>query len=187
MRPIRVPPTRADRTIAAAIADHVGPADEKAARALTWGADEHILVAAASAFWLLTAKSSQARQTSKHLLAVSVVTAVLPHLIKHAVNQRRPDRLTAIGHLHGVAFSGRADDAFPSGHAMHMGALASAASAFPRPYRELGWSAAVGLSLTRIVVLAHWTSDVVAGFAGGFVVERLLRVWTGYPGHQHKR
>jgi undecaprenyl-diphosphatase len=40
---------------------------------------------------------------------------------------------------------------------------------------------AVGNSLTRILVLAHWASDVVAGFALGAVLERLLRPWTGYP------
>jgi membrane-associated phospholipid phosphatase len=40
---------------------------------------------------------------------------------------------------------------------------------------------AVGLSLTRVIVLAHWASDVVAGFALGAVLERLLRLWTGYP------
>jgi undecaprenyl-diphosphatase len=39
---------------------------------------------------------------------------------------------------------------------------------------------AIGLSLTRIVVLAHWASDVVAGFALGAFMERLLRFWTGY-------
>jgi membrane-associated phospholipid phosphatase len=31
------------------------------------------------------------------------------------------------------------------------------------------------------VVLAHWASDVVAGFALGAILERLLRLWTGYP------
>jgi undecaprenyl-diphosphatase len=40
---------------------------------------------------------------------------------------------------------------------------------------------AVGLSLTRIVVLAHWASDVVAGFVLGAIIEQLLRSWTGYP------
>jgi membrane-associated phospholipid phosphatase len=30
-------------------------------------------------------------------------------------------------------------------------------------------------------VLAHWASDVVAGFALGAIIERLLRLWTGYP------
>jgi hypothetical protein len=39
----------------------------------------------------------------------------------------------------------------------------------------------VGLSLTRVVVLEHWASDVVAGFALGAALERLLRLWTGYP------
>jgi membrane-associated phospholipid phosphatase len=31
------------------------------------------------------------------------------------------------------------------------------------------------------MVLAHWASDVVAGFALGAILERLLRLWTGYP------
>jgi undecaprenyl-diphosphatase len=31
------------------------------------------------------------------------------------------------------------------------------------------------------VVLAHWASDVVTGFALGAVLERGLRLWTGYP------
>jgi undecaprenyl-diphosphatase len=46
---------------------------------------------------------------------------------------------------------------------------------------------AVGLSLTRIVVLAHWASDVVAGFALGAVLERILRPWTGYPHEASKK
>ena len=33
----------------------------------------------------------------------------------------------------------------------------------------------------RVVVLAHWASDVVAGFALGAMLERFLRLWTGYP------
>ncbi|WP_349629138.1 phosphatase PAP2 family protein [Bradyrhizobium sp. USDA 3458] len=39
---------------------------------------------------------------------------------------------------------------------------------------------AVGLSLTRIAILAHWASDVVAGFALGAILERVLRLWTDY-------
>jgi membrane-associated phospholipid phosphatase len=41
---------------------------------------------------------------------------------------------------------------------------------------------AVGLSLMRVAVLAHWASDVVAGFVLGAVLERALRLWTGYRG-----
>jgi len=181
MRPITVPPTLVDREVAATAVRHAHAASEQMAEALTWGADEHILIAAAAAFWLLSRNGSpQTRIVGTHFLATSVVTAIVPHALKHVFNQRRPDRLTVVGHLHGVPISGRPDDAFPSGHATHMGALASAASSFDRPYRELTWTAAVGISLTRIYVLAHWTSDVVAGFAGGYLIDRLLRRWTGY-------
>jgi len=37
------------------------------------------------------------------------------------------------------------------------------------------------LSLTRIALLAHWASDVIAGFALGAAVERLLRPRTLRP------
>ena len=65
--------------------------------------------------------------------------------------------------------------------ALHMGALASAAGTSPPLLRRLIRTLAVGLSLTRVIVLAHWASDVVAGFALGAVMERLVRLWTGYP------
>jgi undecaprenyl-diphosphatase len=79
-----------------------------------------------------------------------------------------------------VPFSGKPLDAFPSGHAIHVGALASAATVLPPAKRNLVWSIGTGLVLTRIVLLAHWTSDVIAGLAIGAVVERLLRRWTGF-------
>ena len=84
------------------------------------------------------------------------------------------------GHLHGVPISGKPLDAFPSGHAIHVGALASAATVLPPAKRNMAWSIGAGLVLTRIVLLAHWTSDVAAGLAIGAAVERLLRRWTGF-------
>jgi undecaprenyl-diphosphatase len=86
-----------------------------------------------------------------------------------------------VGHVHGISFSGKREDAFPSGHALHMGALASAAGTLPAGPRRTIRGLAVTLSLTRVVILAHWASDVVAGFALGAILERLLRLWTGYP------
>jgi undecaprenyl-diphosphatase len=86
-----------------------------------------------------------------------------------------------IGHVHGISFSGKRDDAFPSSHALHMGALASAAGALPVGPRRAIRALAVSLSLTRVAVLAHWASDVAAGFALGAVLERLVRLWTCYP------
>src|SRR5437868_11596054 len=103
MRPVTVTPATYDREIASAVAQHTNSAFEQAAQALTWGADEHILIAAAVAFWLLSrGGSEQTRTAGTHLLATSVVTGILPHALKHVFTQRRPDRLTAIGHLHAV-------------------------------------------------------------------------------------
>jgi undecaprenyl-diphosphatase len=58
--------------------------------------------------------------------------------------------------------------------------LASAASTLPRRQRDVVWLVGAGLVATRVLLLAHWTSDVVAGLAIGVAMERLLRRWTGY-------
>jgi len=70
-------------------------------------------------------------------------------------------------------------------------ALASAAGLLPTGPRRLVRSFAVALSLTRLALLAHWASDVLAGFALGVVVERLFRPLTltkwrhrGHPASQ---
>jgi undecaprenyl-diphosphatase len=100
--------------------------------------------------------------------------------MKMVFDQRRPDRLTIRGHWRGVPLSGNSMDAFPSGHALHLGALASAASRLPRTWRNLVWLVSAGLVATRVILLAHWTSDVIAGLAIGSITERLLRRLTGY-------
>jgi membrane-associated phospholipid phosphatase len=180
--PITVRPARADTEIANAIARNTEPAPEAIARALTWGADEKVLLALAAMGWLVSrGRSEPLRRAGNHALLVTVMASLLPHALKRVFNQTRPDRMTVVGHVHGVAFSGKREDAFPSGHALHMGALASAAGPLPTRSRLAIQALAVGLSLTRIAVLAHWTSDVVAGFALGAALERLLRLWTGYP------
>jgi membrane-associated phospholipid phosphatase len=111
-----------------------------------------------------------------HVLAISVTTAILPHILKSVFDQVRPDRLTIQGHRHGIPISGR-PHTFPSGHAVHMGALASAAALLPPARRRSVRFIALVLSLTRVVLLVHWASDVVAGFTLGALVERVLRPW----------
>jgi hypothetical protein len=132
--------------------------------------------------WLASrGRSDVLRRAGNHALFVTIAASLLPHGLKAVFDQTRPDRRTVVGHLHGVSFSGKRNDAFPSGHALHMGALASAAGTLPALPRRAIQTVAVGLSLTRILVLAHWASDVVAGFALGALLERLLRLRTGYP------
>jgi membrane-associated phospholipid phosphatase len=179
---VSVKPTKPDVLIARTVARKTNHRAEMVSRGLTWGADEKVLLMLAVAGWLATRGSSeQMQRAGNHALLVTVAASLIPHGLKAVFDQTRPDRKTVLGHVHGVSFSGKRKDAFPSGHALHMGALASAAGTFPPLPRRLIRTLAVGLSLTRIVVLAHWASDVVAGFALGAIIERLLRLWTGYP------
>jgi undecaprenyl-diphosphatase len=180
--PMTVRPTGQDVAVARAIARHTAPVPEAMARAVTWGADEHLLLALAAAGWLASRGRNEAmRRAGNHALLVTVAATLLPHGLKVLFNQVRPDRRTVLGHLHGVSLSGKREDAFPSGHAVHMGALASAAGMLPAGSRATVRALAIGVSLTRVAVLAHWMSDVAVGFALGVGLERLLRWWTGYP------
>jgi membrane-associated phospholipid phosphatase len=173
--PIQVSPTRYDIEVANFIAKHAEPAPEFVARSATYGADEKLLIALAGALWIYSREQKPSlRLTANHILAVTLASALLPHLLKRTFNQTRPDRYYLSAHRRGVPISGNAEDAFPSGHAVHMGALASAATALPPKYRDIAWTATLTLALSRIVILAHWTSDVVVGFAIGATIERLI-------------
>jgi membrane-associated phospholipid phosphatase len=177
---ITIRPTAADVAIANFIATHTNPPAEEAAGVLTWGADERILCGLTAAWWLYTRNQNRPTRQADHILLTTFVASALPHLLKILFDQARPDRLTVRGHWRGVPLSGRRFDAFPSGHAVHVGALASAASGLPRRQRNIAWFVGAGLVATRIVLLAHWTSDVLAGLAIGALTERALRKFTGY-------
>jgi membrane-associated phospholipid phosphatase len=180
--PITVRPTNADVGIARTVARNTAPAPEQIARALTWGADEKVLLILAVAGWLASrGRGGSLERAGNHALLVTAAASLMPHGMKVLFDQTRPDRRTVIGHVHGISFSGEREDAFPSGHALHMGALASAVGTLPSRPRRMIRALALGLSLTRVVVLAHWVSDVVAGFALGAALERAFRLWTGYP------
>ena len=181
MAPLIVNPTRTDEIIARAIARDTNDPAEIVSQTLTWGADEKLLLLLAATGWIASrGRSERIRRAGNHALLVTVTASLLPHVLKLLFNQTRPDRWTVLGHLHGVPFSGKAEDAFPSGHALHMGALASAAGTLPSTPRRAVRTLAIGLSVTRVLVLVHWVSDVLAGFVLGAVLERLLRFWTGY-------
>jgi hypothetical protein len=143
------------------------------------GADEHILCALAAGWWLCCrGKDADYRRASDHVLLTTLVSSALPHLLKVVFDQERPDRRTIRGHWRGIPFSGKRLDAFPSGHAVHIGALASVASRLPAKQRNVILSLGAGLALTRIVLLAHWA--IAVGLAVGVLTERLLRKLTGY-------
>jgi hypothetical protein len=110
---VTIKPTRIDTAIAYAIAAHTDEGVENAAEALTWGADEHVLLALAAVGWLyVQLRKPQQAPLANHILTVSLVTAVLPHILKSAFDQTRPDRTGSQLSAIGMAFP------FPGGPAM---------------------------------------------------------------------
>jgi undecaprenyl-diphosphatase len=181
--PVTVRPTKADIEIARAIARRTSRAPEEVSQGVTWGADEHVLIALAVGWWIWARVHSPRQQrAANHVLLTLAAASAAPHVLKRAFDQVRPDRKTVIGHLHGVPLSGNAYDAFPSGHAMHVGAVASAATQLPPAQRNVVWAIGAALVTTRVVLLAHWASDVLVGLALGAVFERAMRFLTGYAG-----
>jgi undecaprenyl-diphosphatase len=180
MAPWHLGTTKLDRRVAKAIARNASPAIEVPSRLVTWVADEHLLLAITAGLWLAArAGDDRERQQTDHLLLSVVATAILPHLLKRLIDQERPDRRVVHGRRHGIPRSGKPYDAFPSGHAMHVGAVASAVSwAFPKS-APIAWALGGLVAATRIVLLAHWMTDVLAGLTIGALVERCLRPLSG--------
>jgi membrane-associated phospholipid phosphatase len=179
--PITVRPSKADIIVARAVSRNTSRPTERAASIATWAADEHVVCGLALGWWLWSrSKPRSERLASEHLLATAVAAFLVPNLLKSMFNQERPDRLTIAGHLRGVPFSGKEKDAVPSGHAVQVGAMLSAASRLPDRQRQMVRAFGVALVSTRVLLLAHWVSDVAAGLLIGAALERLMRFATGY-------
>jgi membrane-associated phospholipid phosphatase len=171
---LTVRPTRLDCAVADFAEEHATPRGERALQFLTYAADEHVLFAVSLGFWLLSRGMGARQRRAAGYLALNVAaSAVLPHVLKALVDQERPDRRVH-GRRHGVPVSGKAYDAFPSGHAVHIGAVASAVSRYFPRWKRVAWTLGGGVATTRILLLAHWTTDVLAGLVLGASLERGL-------------
>ena len=73
MAPARaIRPTEADVAIASTVARKTGPAPERLARALTWGADEKVLVALTAVGWLASRGAGEPmRRAANHAVLVA--------------------------------------------------------------------------------------------------------------------
>jgi membrane-associated phospholipid phosphatase len=170
---INLPPSRADRAVARACARNANPAAERALQFITLLADEKALLAAAAAIWIGTrcGQPQLARREADRMLCSVVAAGAVPHLIKLLIRRRRPDRTEVKGPRHGIPYSGNPWDSFPSGHAVHLGAMAgSLARLSPAWLRPVIGPALGSLAVTRVMLLAHYPSDVLAGWGIGMLI-----------------
>src|SRR5689334_16284684 len=156
-----------DLAVARKVMRYTNPAIELTSRVLTRCGDEKIIVSLAIVAWLLAPPRS-ARQRA-HILKTLLAVMAVDHASKYLFAEKRPDRVNHRNGRKGVPRSGSGRDAFPSGHAIHLGALASALCRFhPESAASILGGAAL-IAGTRVVLLAHWLSDVLLGLTAGMV------------------
>jgi membrane-associated phospholipid phosphatase len=160
--PIRLRPLESDRVVARASARMTNPRVQRGLRAVTLLADQKAILVATAAVWLASHFSRrQHREEANRMVCSVLIAGALPHLFKLLVRRRRPDR-SITARRNGIRRSGNAWDSFPSGHAVHLGAIApSAARLAPRSIRPLVWPALLSLAATRVLILAHYPTDVL--------------------------
>jgi undecaprenyl-diphosphatase len=101
------------------------------------------------------------------LFVAIAVPGLAVTIVKRLIGRVRPSQLGPFAY---VPFSWRPDYAgMPSGHATTAFAAAVALGAVWPRARPLLWLYAIVIALSRVVIAAHYTSDVIAGaLVGGF-------------------
>jgi len=124
------------------------------------------------------------RREAAFVFATVAVTGLVVMLAKFLIGRARPKLFAAVGHLDFTPLTLGYDHAsFPSGHAAGIFALAASVS-MVRP--AIAWPMYIlagFIAATRVLIGAHYLSDVLAGAMLAIVVARMLRArvpaWLG--------
>jgi undecaprenyl-diphosphatase len=141
---------------------------------LTAIADEKLLIPASVVAWIIAAVKNTKSNRYTHLVTTLIVVTALDHLSKHLFDQKRPDRIQKRYRKRGIPRSSGEYNSFPSGHAMRLGAAARALQRAHPEGRLLIWTIVGLIASTRVLLLAHWLSDVAVGTAAGVTVEEII-------------
>jgi membrane-associated phospholipid phosphatase len=154
-----------------------------------FGKDEYVLTALAAALVTVALIAAGGHGTSRVLLLgfgtrlqyifFSVLFSVLVgEILKFVIGRGRPFVGGKANPFNFVPFSGsEAHYSLPSGHAVTAFALAFAVSALWPRLRVFIFTYPIVIALTRLVLLAHHPSDVVAGALVGIVGAMAIRYW----------
>jgi membrane-associated phospholipid phosphatase len=111
---------------------------------------------------------------SAFLFSAVALSGIIANLIKLAVGRLRPNLFLGDGSYGFEPWHLDADlRGFPSGHTTTMFALAFAIAVIRPGWRLSAFAAAIVISATRIIINAHYLSDVI----GGMVVALVTVLW----------
>ncbi len=103
-----------------------------------------------------------------YFMSVQAFSGILSQLIKHLVGRARPLLIDELGPWHFDLFSIKAVLAsFPSGHTVSIFAAAASLSFFMPHRAAVFFALALPVAASRMIIGAHYPSDVLAGFLLG--------------------
>lgn len=109
-----------------------------------------------------------ARLLSLYFLLTVGTASVLVHALKFIIGRARPELTAELGAYSLTPFAGGdLFSSFPSGHSTAVGAFFGAFSMLAPPLRPLFALGALTIGISRVVVGAHYPSDVAAGLLLG--------------------
>ena len=115
-------------------------------------------------------------ERASYVFAAVAVSGIVDQILKHAIGRARPVLLPLDGPFHFEPLSiANALASFPSGHTTSAFAAAVALASMRPDWRGRLLGAALLIGASRVLVGAHYPSDVVGGAALGSAVSMALR------------
>ncbi|MDX3928379.1 MAG: phosphatase PAP2 family protein [Shinella sp.] len=119
----------------------------------------------------LAGRARTARRLFLYFFLTIGAASALVHLLKFLIGRARPELLVDLGAYSLTPFTGDTlYESFPSGHSAAVGSLFGAFSMLVPRLRLLFLAFALTIGISRVIVGAHYPSDVAAGL--------LLGLWT---------
>lgn len=107
-------------------------------------------------------------QASFYLFTTIALSGLSVNLLKRLIGRARPIFYDEYGIFHFVSFAGNSRfESFPSGHATTVGAFFMALALLLPRHRLLFLILAIWFAMSRVIVNAHYPSDIIAGATYG--------------------